>query len=227
MKKCIALIAFLLLSGMTDLSAKRPINVVSPYQYGHRWYISLQGGPSRGFYENMKSYTDYGRFWQAFSFFGALSVGYHFNDALDFRLSGSYGYNAGAASPTNNFYPYTFHAAEAFADLLFNPNALGENNTPLSPKFYLGLGGAFTHRFSDPGHPYEVLSQKNLCPGVRAGTMLEYDFESGFGLFADLCAEVFSDWYDGLEPDPQKLRLDTNLRLSFGMIYHFPLPRRQ
>ena len=73
------------------------------------------------------------------------------------------------------------------------------------------------------GHPLQALSNNNVVPGVRLGAIFEYDCKSGFGWFLDLGAEAFLDRYDG--QIPMNFPLDINVKLSLGIIYHFPLAR--
>lgn len=221
-RKIVTLIAALLLT-VPGFAARYHRAPVSPYQYGRRWYFSLQGGPMFGFNENLDSYFANGKGWNTLTFYGAAAIGYNFNDAWDLRISGSYSYNAGACLPQGSFYPYTFRAAHAFADLILNFRALGEDCQPFSPKMYLGLGGAYTHGFSDPGHPFQLPNPENLCPGFRVGVILERDYPGGFGWFFDFGAESFLGWYSGLEPTGVGITLE--LRLSFGIVVHFWNPK--
>lgn len=193
----------------------------SPFQYSHRWYFSFQAGPVLSATQYMDSFWKNGKGFDALSWSGALAFGYNFTDAWDLRISGVYGYNAGALSPYNGFYPYRFHAAHLFADIILNYNALAEYNVPFNFKTYIGLGAACTFGFSNVMHPYQVLDAPNLTPAVRIGAIFEYDYKSGFGWFADIDLEAYTDWYNGHESDNSPL--DMGFKLSLGIIYHFPL----
>jgi hypothetical protein len=219
-RKSILLSATLLLAAATCAARSLP-DRYSPYQYSHRWYISFQAGPVLSATQHMNSFWKNGKGFDALSWHGALAFGYNFTDAWDLRVSGVYGYNAGALSPYQGFYPYRFHAAHLFADMILNYNALAEYNVPFNFKTYIGLGAACTFGFSHPLHPYQVLDSPNLSPAVRIGAIFEYDYKRGFGWFADLGVEAFNDWYNGHESD--NFPLDMGLKLSLGVIYHFPL----
>lgn len=220
MRKLLIFLAVLSLTAGACMARSLP-DRYSPFQYSHRWYFSFQAGPVLSATEYMDSFAKNGKWFDSISWHGALAFGYNFTDAWDLRISGIYGYNAGALSPYQGFYPYRFHAAQLFADMILNYNALGEYNVPFNFKTYIGLGGAYTFGFTNLLHPYQVLDSPNLVPAARIGAILEYDYKSGFGWFADICAEAHTDWYNGHESE--KFPLDMGLKLSFGVIYHFPL----
>ena len=220
MRKIAAVVVALMVATMA-FAAKPRLKPVSPYQYGHRWYISLQGGPMISVGEFSSSFSENGHGWDLLSWHGALSLGYNFNDAWDLRISGSYSYNPGALNPYAGFHPYHFQAAHLFADAIINFNGLAEYNISFNPKVYMGLGAAYTHSFTATDHPFQTLSPRNVVPGVRLGGIAEFDSPNGFGWFIDLGAEGFFDWYNGQAPEG--FLLDMEFKLSFGIIYHFPL----
>ena len=221
-RKIVLLLAALLLS-TTALMARSLPDRYSPYQYSHRWFMSLQAGPALFVAENMNSYSAYGKAFDSISWHAALSFGYNFNDAWALRIAGVYGYNAGALSPREQLYPYRFHAAHVFADMILDYNALAEYNVPFNFKTYAGLGAAYTFGFSKTDHPYIVPDSPNFSPAVRLGAIIEYDYKGGFGWFMDLGAEGYSDWYNGLEP--AGFPFEVAFKLSLGIIYHFPLAK--
>lgn len=222
-RKAALLSAALLLASVAY--AARPLpDRYSPYQYGHRWYFSLQGGAAVPSADNLGSYGANNQAWGILSWHGALSFGYNFSDAWEMRISGSYNYNAGALDPYKSFYPYHFHAAHLFVDAVLNYNALAELNIPFNPKTYAGIGAAYTFGFTEVKHPYQVLDSPNITPAVRLGGILEYDTRGGFGIFADLGVEAFTDWYNGHESD--KFPLELLFKFSLGIVYHFPLRTR-
>ena len=222
MRKLLIFLTVLFLTAGACMARSLP-DRYSPFQYSHRWYFSFQAGPVLSATEYMDSFAKNGKWFDSISWHGALAFGYNFTDAWDLRISGIYGYNAGALSPYQGFYPYRFHSAQLFADMILNYNALAEYNVPFNFKTYIGLGGAYTFGFTNFLHPYQVLDSPNLVPAARIGAIFEYDYESGFGWFADICAEAYTDWYNGHESDT--FPLDMGLKLSFGVIYHFPLAR--
>lgn len=222
MRKFALLVAALLLT--TAAFAARPfMKPYSPYQYGQRWYFSVQAGPMVSVGEYSSTFAKNDRPFDILTWHGALSIGYNFNDAWDLRISGSYSYNPGSLNPYGGFFPYHFQAAHLFADAIINTNGLAELNIPFSPKFYLGLGAAYTHSFTETNHPFQTLSPQNFVPGVRLGGIAEWDTPSGFGWFIDLGIEGFWDWYNGQAPEG--FILDLEFKLSFGLIYHFPLAK--
>lgn len=219
----IALVVAALLLTMVSFAAKPRLKPVSPYQYGQRWYFSVQAGPMVSVGEYSSTFAKNDRPFDILTWHGALSIGYNFNDAWDLRISGSYSYNPGSLNPYGGFFPYHFQAAHLFADAIINTNGLAELNIPFSPKFYLGLGAAYTHSFTETNHPFQTLSPQNFVPGVRLGGIAEWDTPSGFGWFIDLGIEGFWDWYNGQAPEG--FILDLEFKLSFGIIYHFPLAK--
>ena len=219
-------IALLLAAMLMSVSAlARPLpGRYSPYQYGHRWYISFQAGPALSVAEYLETYSENGKGFDALSWHGAFSFGYNFTDAWDLRISADYGYKAGALAPYYSFRPYHFHAAHLFADMVLNYNALADYNTPCNFKTYAGVGAACTFGFTNIVHPFQTLESPNLVPGFRLGAILEYAYKGGFGWFADLGATAFTEWYNGQEPNGFPLDLD--FKLTLGIIYHFPLKTR-
>lgn len=220
MRKTLLLVAVLLL-GSTSLFAQR----TTPYKYGHRWYFSVQGGPS--FYDGDYTYVfrHEGRWAEPIVPDGAFSLGYNFTDAHELRFTAMYAKNrANCVSIMEDLYPHTFKSASLFADYVLSFNALGEFYTEFNPKIYLGVGGAYTFEFSDPHHPTMVLTDPNLVPGFNFGTIMEYDFPSGLGLFADLGFMFLIDPGDG--QGWIYFPLDMDIALNFGIVYHFKRSKR-
>lgn len=218
MNRRIVLLAAALLFSLTCIAGNTRKSRVSPFQYGNRWYISLQAGPMVTFGDNTSSFSSEGHGWDQFTWQTAAAIGYNFTDALDVRLSANYGRNVGALPPFGGYYPYHYNAFGLFADAALNFNALGELNVPLAPKLYAGLGLAYADGYESPEHPFQITEGPNLVPGIRFGCILEYDYPGGFGWFFDCAAEGYTDWYDGLEPDG--LPIDINVKLSFGLVLH-------
>ena len=218
LRKIFLLLAVLSLS-IPGSGAKSRTKAMSPYQYGGRWYISAQIGPQFLPAENIGSYWKYGHGWKIFSPFAGAALGYNINDVWDLRLAGNYGYHVGACDPYGDFFPFNFKVASAFVDASVNCNAMGENYARTTIKAYLGLGAGYTFGFSKVDHPYQVVEGPNLVPGARFGGIMEFGSPGGFGWFVDLGMELFTDWYNGLEP--VKFPIDVNMKLSFGIVYHF------
>lgn len=220
MNRKIVLLAAALLTASVCLAGTPRRSPNSPYQYGKRFYIALQGGAMTTLSENASSYSANDRTWDRAGLHGQLSIGYSFTDAFDIRISGSYNRPAGALSPWAGFYPYRYNAYHLFADVAWDFNSMAEFYTSFSPKVYVGVGAAYTAGFDAPEHPTQVIQEPNLVPGFRFGSILEFDGRSGLGWFVDLGFEFFTDWYDG--QDPSGFPFDIDPKLSIGIIYHIP-----
>ena len=231
MKK-ILLIGIALVSGIF-LSNAQPAEKQAE-SLAHRVFISFHGGAALDIFENAFSYGENGRNSDLITHQGGLALGYNFSDAYSIRLSGAYGSDAGACNTretsAHGFYPYSFKHINAFVDGIINLNGLAGNVTYFRPKLYAGVGGARTFGFTDSGHPWQKVIPKNNAIGFRLGAIIEYDFQSGFGLFADLCGEGWSDNYNGLKPsDIDKesttgypgFPLDLRGCVSLGLTYNF------
>ena len=227
MYRKIVLLAAALLTSVLCLAGTPSRSPISPFQYGHRWYFALQGGATTLMGENADSYSANGQVWDRVGYSGQLTIGYNLSDGYEIRLSGSYNNNAGALLPYAGFYPYRFNAYHVFVDGVVNFHGLAEYNVAFSPKVYVGLGGAFTNGFKkqfEQNHPYQYTEEPNLVPGFRFGGIFEFDAPGGFGWFIDAGFEFFTDWYNGL--DPADFPFDITPKLSLGIVYHFPAPRR-
>jgi len=196
----------------------------------HPFYISLQGGALVSVNENTFSYRDNGKTLDLITPQGALAVGYDFSNRFGARLSGSFGKNVSACNvyqtAAGGFYPYNFKSINIFADAILNLKPSGV----FSPKLYVGLGGAHTFGFSDPGHPWQKVSGSNTVFGFRGGFITQWDLSQRFGIFADLCGEAYTDSYNGLLPnsdDQTKVDgyagfpLDLRGLCSLGVLFRF------
>ena len=218
-----------LLLGGTSLFAQ-----LTPYEYGHRWYFSVQGGSVMFTGDHSGSLYKFGSVHKMFSAGGSAALGYNITDAHEIRFAAVYGRRNDVCEPftfedpvtgdkETTIYTYSFRTAQLFADYVLNFNALAEYNVALTPRAYFGLGAAVTYDFSDPGHPEVWLSDPNLVPGYRMGAILEYDFPSGFGFFGDLGIAFYLDRFNGRQLTG--MPVDIDLALQFGMIYHFQLAK--
>ena len=88
MNRKIVLLAAALLTASVCLAGTPRRSPNSPYQYGKRFYIALQGGPMTTLSENASSYSANDRTWDRAALHGQLSIGYSFTDAFDIRISG-------------------------------------------------------------------------------------------------------------------------------------------
>ena len=225
MRKFLAICAALIL-GASVLSAQE-------FNPTGRWYVSLQGGPMYQSSENTFAYR-----WEKvgnklFTYTAAAAAGYDFNETWGLRGSVSFGQNRSAANykqSHNMFYPYDFKNISGFCDLTLNFNGLNAIERGFAPKLYGGIGLGHSFGFSKPtgyGEPRTVAWQ---VFGFRAGAIAEYNFKGGFGIFADLCGEAYTDWFNGLEPDEidhtagtgyAGFPFDLRASLSLGVLYRF------
>ena len=218
-RKIVFLAAALLISSACLAGTPRR-SPLSPYEYGKRVYIALQGGVMTTFSENVATYAANNQAWGRAALTGQLSIGYHITSAFSMRLSGSFNRPAGALEPYDGFYPYRYNAYHLFADVVWDFNSMAEHFVSFSPKVYVGLGGALTNNFTPVEHSYQTAASPNLVPGFRLGGILEFDGEAGFGWFIDAGFEFMTDWYDGL--DPSGFPFDLSPKLSLGIVYHIP-----
>ena len=198
---------------------------LTPYEYGKRWYFSVQGGPVYFNGDWTYVFREYQGEWltPVMPEFGA-SIGYCVANGHEFRLTASYGKKkATCISYYYLLYPYTFHSVSLFTDYVLAFMSLEENFSPLSPKLYVGPGVAYTFGFSDPHHPTREVNGPNWAGGVNLGGILEYNFPSGIGLFMDLGITYWADPYDG--QGWYNFRLDMDVGINFGVVYHFPHKR--
>lgn len=197
-------------------------------------YVALQGGPVFNYYENSFVYSENGQTGKMFTAQGAVSIGLDFSDALGVRLQAAYGNDAGASNTretsARGFYPYNFQHANLFFDAMLNVAGINEKETSFRPKLYLGAGLAYTFGFTDPGHPWQKLTSPNVTFGFRTGLLTEYCWDSGFGIFADICAEAYTDQYNGLQPSEADQSMgagyagfpfDLRGLASLGVVFHF------
>ena len=65
---------------------------------------------------------------------------------------------------------------------------------------------------------------------MRAGAIAEFNFKGGFGIFADLCGEAYTDMFNGLRPFEfdhtagtgyAGFPFDLRASLSLGVLYRF------
>ena len=221
-----------LLAGVS-LAFAQPVEK-TPESHAGRWFVSLQGGPVLDLYENAFTYRENARDFELVTFQGSFAVGYDFSDTYGLRLSGAYGNDAGACNVRQTsgggFYPYTFRHVNAFLDGVLNLNGLAGNITYFRPKLYGGLGAAHTFRFTDAKHPWQKVVPRNTVFGFRFGFIAEYTFDSGLGIFGDLCGEAYTDMYNGLMPTAEEQKeyegyggfpLDLRGLVTAGIVYHF------
>lgn len=230
MRKLLILIASAVL-GCTVLGAQP---ITTPYQYRHRLYAQVQGGPSLFVCDYSNVFSNHGRPGGLFTYTGEVSLGYYFTDAHQLRLSLGYGPKNAVLPPYEGFFPYKFQSLSLFADYVISFYPLEEYNVAFNPQFYAGVGAGYTFGFgnyeyylNDPEtqnleevvaalqHPYP----QNLAPAVRLGALLEYDFPNNLGLIFDFGAEFYGDRYNG--QDVMDFPVDIQINATFGVVYHF------
>ena len=202
---------------------------------GHRNSVSLalQGGAALDIYENAFTYRENGVSADLITVQGAFSLGYDFTEAFAIRGQMAFGTDAGGANVRQTagggFYPYSFKHANMFLDFILNLSGFDGRSLAFRPKLYAGLGGAHTFGFSNPGHPWQKITDPNTVFGFRGGFLAEYTTPSGFGFFADLCGEAYGDMYSGLMPSAEDQKryegyggfpFDVRFVLSLGMIFY-------
>ena len=206
----------LLLLGAASLHAQ-----LTPYEYGKRWYVSLQGGPV--YFNGDWSYVfreKQGEWLTPVMPVWGAAAGYSVANGHEFRLAAYYGKKKATCISYNyELYPYTFQSVSVFTDYVLAFMSLEENFCPFSPKLYVGPGVSYTFDFSDPHHPKRVVNGPNWAGGLNLGTILEYNFPSGFGLFTDIGITYWADPYDG--QGWYNFKLDMDVGVQLGVVYHF------
>ncbi len=167
---------------------------------------------------------------------GGVMLGAYFSNYWSGRLSVSFGSNSSACNSYETigqgYYPYTFKSVNAFVDVIGDFWSRG-SDSPLRvfyPRLYAGVGYAHTFGFSDSGHPWQVVSQKNNVLGFRLGAIGEFTISQRMGAMLDLCAEAYGDQYNGLQPsekDHQRFKgypgfpFDLRFIASLGVFFRF------
>lgn len=245
MRKLLTFSAALIL-GASALCAQEP----SPYNPAGRWYVSVQGGPMYQSNENSFSYryNNYGS--KLITYDAAVSVGYNFDEIYGIRASVNYGLNRGACNTvqtsSHGFYPYNFKSIGGFVDFTIDINGLNAVDRAFSPKIYGGIGMGHTFGFTKPAdygsqrtvawqaeekfHPWQHVNESNNAFAFRFGLIAEYNFTGGFGLFADLSLEAYTDRFNGLLPYEEDhtagtgyagFPFDLRIPLNLGVLYRF------
>ena len=225
MKKFVCTLAVILLAA-AGLSAQEKAE--------KPWNIALKGGGDFSLYENAFTYRENGQFAKLIGYQAGLAFGYDFTKRFGIRLDATYGSNAGAGNVLetfgDGFYPYTFSSVNAFIDALLNLNPKGSH---FFPKFYFGLGGAYSFNFSDMEHPTQELEGKPVSFGLRLGFLAEYRISPVFGIYIDLASEGYTDNYNKMRPSKEQKKEDERFKgypgfpldvrglASLGVCFHF------
>lgn len=226
MRKLILVVLTLLAGGMVlradNLSSDRKSS----------FFVSLSGGPMLNIYENYFTYSENGK--SLTSYQVALSLEYDYSRAVGFRFQTEFGKNVGACNvmetSEGGFYPYNFHNITGFGDVILDLAGLAQSDSPFSIKLFAGAGAAYTFNFTDSGHPWQIVNDKNWAFGFRFGAIAEYNLPFGLGVFAELYPEFYTDGYNGLEPSNEDMKrfdgypgfpLDIRGLFTFGVLYRF------
>lgn len=196
------------------------------------FFVSLAGGPMTNIYENYFTYSENGK--SLTSYQVALSFEYDYSRAIGFRVQTEFGKNVGACNVMETsgggFYPYHFQNITGFGDVILDMAGLAQSDSPFRIKLFAGAGAAYTFNFTDSGHPWQVVKNKNVALGIRMGSIVEYNFPFGLGVFAEIYPEFYTDGYNGLEPSDEDMKrfdgypgfpLDIRGLLTFGVLYRF------
>lgn len=213
-----------------------------------KFYVSVQGGPMLSISENAFSYKDNGKTAKLITPQASLSVGYDFTRAFGLRANIGFGNNRSACNTQNTamhgFYPYEFKSINCFVDAVLQLNYVNMTWSAFCPKLYFGIGGAHTFGFNevdfgsytktDPTfkrfHPWQNVNESNDVIAFRFGFIAEYNFRSGFGVFADIAGEAYTDNFNGLMPKDGDFDafhgyagfpFDLRGLCSLGVVYHF------
>ena len=225
MKKFVCTLAALLVAAAGLFAQEKPEKP---------WNIAIKGGGDYSHFENAFVYRENGEIAKQFSFQGGLAIGYDFTKRFGIRLDAIYGKNAGAGNmletADRGFYPYNFSSISAFVDAIID---LNPNGSLFHPKFYAGLGGAYSFGFSELNHPSQVLPKHAGAFGLRLGFIAEFKVSETIGIFADLTSEGFTDNFNGINPTKEEkaehpgypgypgFPLDVRGLASLGLIFHF------
>ena len=208
---------------MASLSLSLFAQSGSEYNYSGRVSVSAGGGVSYLLSENVRTYRDAKKISHLARPKGFVAVGYDFNEIIGLRCALSYGQNASAMNVkrknTKKFMPYYFNDAAFYADAVLNINGLCKVRRGFAPKVYAGLGAAYSHQFSKVNQKRYKVNTTNFAMGGRLGFIAEYNFSSGWGLFADLCGETLLDNFNGKVY--AGFPFDLRGSLSGGLIFHF------
>lgn len=203
-----------------------------------RFFISLQGGIAFTHSENWTSYRDHDKTGSLFTPSASLAVGYDFNEVWGARLAGTFGKGVSACNYNETvgfidvYTPYDFTAYDLFLDGIMSLNGLRGVDHRFNARFFAGIGFAHTWNFATDNaqtktHPQWITTidgSSNNVFGFRAGAILEYNFSSDFGIFADFSGTFYGDKYNAMSPsrdDPENFLFDVRGLGSLGVIFHF------
>ena len=189
--------------------------------------------------ENSFSYYDASKGVKNFTWQGAFAVGYDFEKFWGLRLYADFGNNNSGYNikdtADGKFRPFHFKGIDIFADAMLNLRVItGRREGFFQPKAYFGLGYGYTDWFAndfDGEHPWQEVETGNHSFGLRLGFQFEFKVSPVVGLYVDLCAEGYTDRYNGLRPtqeDKDSVKgypgfpLDGKGKFSAGILFHIP-----
>lgn len=204
------------------------------------WSVSFRAGAVGNVYENLQSYFEHKKAMDLITASFNLSFMYDITPVFAVRADAAWGKNAGACNSQEaggGFYPYLFNSLNFFADAMLN---VRKGNSFFVPKFYFGIGLAYTYGFEKEhewSHDWESthgdipsVVTKNTVFGFRTGFLAEFLVTQEIGILLDVCAEFYTDRYNGLQPfkgdqEPYKgyagFPFDMRGIISAGVAYHF------
>ena len=203
------------------------------------WNIGVQGTGLISINENSFSYYDAKRGEKNFTWQAGLSVGYDFEKFWGLRLMAEFGNNNGGynikETADHAFRPFHFKSIDIFADAMLNLRIItGKPDGFFQPKLYFGVGYGYTNWFKNDfegEHPWQKATSPNHNFGMRIGAQFELKFCPEVGIYADVCAEGFTDRYNGLLPskeDKEAVKgypgfpFDGKIKFSGGLLFHIP-----
>lgn len=217
---------------VTVLLALSVLGTATAQNNQKKFAVGVGGGALLSFGENFFTYTENGKFGGLVSGQGNIWGSYNMNRNLGLRLSVGAGSNSGARNSRevsgHGFYPYRFTSINTFLDLMIDPRGRHSKLKVFAPALYVGVGYAYTfgvYNTNDAYH-WQVITDPNHCFGFRAGFVANFSVSELIDLYIDLCAEAYTDNYNGLQPSQRDKEIregyagfpfDVRLPLSFGV----------
>ena len=203
------------------------------------WNIGVQGGGLISINENSFSYYDASKGVKNFTWNTGLSIGYDFEKFWGIRVMAQFGNNNSGLNiketADHMFRPYHFKSIDVFADAMLNLRVItGNPDGFFQPKAYFGIGYGYTDWFKNDfegEHPWQSYTTKNHNFGLRIGFQFEFKVSPVVGLYLDICAEGFTDRYNGLFPSKEDkdavkgypgFPLDGKAKFAGGLLFHIP-----
>ncbi len=195
-----------------------------------KFAVGLGGGPLVSLSESSFTYWEFGHIFGLVSGHGNIWASYNMNRRMALRLSVSAGGNSAALnsreSAGKGFYPYRFTSVNSFLDLMVDPRGRHSRVKVLVPSLYVGVGYGYTFGLHPDYYHFQSPTDPNHTFGFRVGFEGCFNVTDWLGLYFDICAEAYTDKYNGLEPSQRDKEIregyagfpfDMRLPLSFGV----------